>query len=55
MRYVCAVQARRSYYENLGCKECADVAEAAAPHQRLCATATTQLACEQLNTTISTQ
>eukprot|EP00892_Ulva_mutabilis_P002178 jgi/Ulvmu1/11961/UM082_0040.1 len=41
--------ARSSFYKNLGCSECAAAAAAAAPHQPLCATATSELACQQLN------
>lgn len=43
------VQARASFYENLGCPECGTVADAAAPHQALCATATTPAACARLS------
>lgn len=42
------LQARESFYQNLGCPECGAVADAASPHQPLCATAATPAACEQL-------
>lgn len=43
-----AVQARGSFYKNLGCPECATASDAVAPHQPLCASAATMTACEHL-------